>query len=221
MIGSGSATISGGVLIFEAQSNMNVAFDKGAGTPSYGELVLGDPSGFSGQISGFTGTAADVSHSDAIDLGGINYSSASFSETYNAATGVLTVTDGSHSARLTFENVGGTFSFASDGNGGTLITDPPATRPDPSVSIGAAGEDTFVFHPGIGAETVNTFTPHNDTIELNHFANIHNTQELAAAITPDAHGNAVVELGHGDSIASPGVSAIFLQQHLQSLVHLH
>jgi hypothetical protein len=46
-------------------------------------------------------------------------------------------------------------------------------------------------------------------------------QELAAAITPDVHGNAVLELGHGDSIAIPGVSATFLQQNIQSLVHLH
>ena len=57
--------------------------------------------------------------------------------------------------------------------------------------------------------------------QLSHFANIHNVQELAAAITPDAHDNAVLELGHGDSITIPGVSATFLQQNLQSLVHLH
>jgi hypothetical protein len=46
-------------------------------------------------------------------------------------------------------------------------------------------------------------------------------QELAAAITPDAHGNAVLELGHGDSVTIAGVSTTFLQQHVQSLVHLH
>jgi hypothetical protein len=36
------------------------------------------------------------------------------------------VTDGSHSASLTFDDFNGTLDFASDGNGGTLITDPPA-----------------------------------------------------------------------------------------------
>jgi hypothetical protein len=46
-------------------------------------------------------------------------------------------------------------------------------------------------------------------------------QELVAAITPDVHGNAVLELGHGDSIAIPGVTTTFLQHNLQSLVHLH
>jgi hypothetical protein len=40
-------------------------------------------------------------------------------------------------------------------------------------------------------------------------------------ITPDIHGNAVIELGQDDSTAIPGVSATFLQQNLQSLVHLH
>jgi VCBS repeat-containing protein len=90
-----------------------------------------------------------------------------------------------------------------------------------SVSIGGPGNDNFVFKSGTGADTIVNFNPRHDTIELDHFANIQNMQELAAAITPDAHGNAVLELGHGDSIAIPGVSASFLQQHLQSLVHLH
>ena len=84
-----------------------------------------------------------------------------------------------------------------------------------------AGNDTFVFHPGEGAQTVNNFNPQQDTIELDHFANIQNAEQLAQLVTPDAHGNAMLELGHGDSIAIPGVSATFLQQHVQSLVHLH
>jgi hypothetical protein len=45
-------------------------------------------------------------------------------------------------------------------------------------------------------------------------------QQLAALITSDAHGNALIELGHGDSIDIPGVTASYFQQHLQSLVHL-
>ena len=111
---------------------------------------------------------------------------------------------------------------ASDGQGGTIIFDPPAAAStSPSVSVGVAGNDTFVFHPGESLQTINNFDPHHEAIELDQFANIHNVQELAAAITPDMHGNAVLELGHGDSIAIPGVSATFLQQNLQNLVHLH
>ena len=46
--GGGSAIIAGGTLIFDAQSNVNVTFDNGTGTPAYGELVLGDAVGFLG-----------------------------------------------------------------------------------------------------------------------------------------------------------------------------
>ena len=118
----------------------------------------------------------------------------------------------------------GTLSFASDGKGGTIITDPPATRssnPSPSVSVGGPGNDNFVFQPGIGADTIVNFNPQADTIELDHFANIQNVQQLAALIGTDAHGDAVIELGHNDSITLPGVTQSYLQAHLQSLVDGH
>ena len=85
----------------------------------------------------------------------------------------------------------------------------------------APGNDDFVFKTGVGADTIVNFNPQADTIELDHFANIHNAQELAAAITTDPHGDAVIELGHNDSITIPGMTAGYLQAHLQSLVHLH
>ena len=222
VIGSGSALIEGGTLILGAQSDVSVTFDNGAGTPVYGVLVLDNASGFSGQIAGFTGTAPDTAHSDAIDLVGINFDSSNFSETYDASMGVLTVTDGSQSASLTFVDFNGTFKFASDGHGGTLITDPPATSCSAtSVSVGGCGNDSFVFHPGEGAKTLANFNPLADNIELDHFANIQNVQELASLITTDAHGGAFIHLGHSDSIDIPGVTAGYLQAHLQSLVHLH
>jgi hypothetical protein len=124
--GSACAVINGGTLDFGASSNVNVTFNNGAGTATYGELVLGNPENFCGQISGFTGTGPDAAHSDSIDLKGINYNSGHFSETYSALTGALTVTDGSETAHLTFEGFDGTLSFASDGKGGTIITDPAA-----------------------------------------------------------------------------------------------
>jgi hypothetical protein len=98
---------------------------------------------------------------------------------------------------------------------------PGATVNTMSVSIGGPGNDNFVFKPGVGADTIVNFNPQADTIELDHFANVQNTQALAAAITHDAHGDAVIELGHGDSIAIPGMTPSYLQANLQSLVHLH
>lgn len=89
-----------------------------------------------------------------------------------------------------------------------------------SVSIGGPGNDNFVFQPGVGADTIANFNAKADTIELDHFANIQNMQQLAALITTDAHGDAVIELGHQDSVTLPGVSTNYLQAHLHSLMHL-
>ena len=90
-----------------------------------------------------------------------------------------------------------------------------------SVSIGGPGNDNFVFQPGIGADTIVNFNPQADTIELDHFANVQTIQELASLITTDAHGDAVIELGHNDSITLPGMNATELHAVLQSVVHLH
>ena len=220
----GTAIVQGGKLEFDAASSVDVTFDNRGG--HYGELILGNVKGFSGTIFGFNGQGSECPSlltSDEIDLRCVAVRNVCFSEDANDA--IITVMNNAHTvlATITIDN----FDFrnlekASDGHGGTIIFDPPASGGSgPSVSIGGAGNDTFAFHPGEGTQTVNNFNPQHDTIELDHFANVQNVQELAAAITPDVHGNAVLELGHGDSIAIPGVSATFLQQNLQSLVHLH
>ena len=91
-----------------------------------------------------------------------------------------------------------------------------------SVSVGGPGNDNFVFQPGIGADTVLNFDPNHDTIELDHFANAQTVQQLESLITADAHGDAVIALGHNDSITLAGVTAAQLHQlaHAgQVLVH--
>ena len=134
-----AAIANGATLDVNAPSSETVTFNGGTGS-----LVLDQPSTFSGQISGFTGTAPDPTQSDTIDLVNINYNSVHFSETYNTSSGVLGVSDGSTTASLTFDNFNGTLDFASDGNGGTLITDPPKTNssaelPLPSTQDSAVG----------------------------------------------------------------------------------
>ena len=96
-----------------------------------------------------------------------------------------------------------------------------AASQEVSVSIGGTGNDNFVFQPGIGADTIVNFNPQHDTIELDHFANAQTVQELQSLITPDAHGNAVIDLGHGDSITLDGTTPAQLQAILSSAVHLH
>jgi hypothetical protein len=92
-----------------------------------------------------------------------------------------------------------------------------------SVSIGGVGNDNFVFAPGIGAHTIVNFNPQHDTIELDHFANVQNVQELAALVTSNAHGDAVIDLGgtSHDSITLPGLTPAQMQAMLQTTVHIH
>jgi hypothetical protein len=218
----GKATIQGGTLEFDASSSVNVTFDGTSSTPN-GELVLKDWAQFSGTISDLSGMGEG--NSDEVDL--VDFKDGTIKKETTSGSGANeTVTlklEDSNDATitLTFKDPNGTLAVEHTGND-TIIYDPPATNASsPSVSTGGPGNDTFFFHPGMGAETVNNFNPQADTVELDHFANIQNAQELAAAITTDVHGDAVLELGHNDSVTIPGMTASYLQAHLQSLVHLH
>jgi hypothetical protein len=132
-----AAIAAGASLDISGPSNETVTFDGGTGA-----LVLNDPESFTGQIVGFTGTAPDAAHSDTIDLVGINYDSSGFAEAYNSATGLLTVTDGTNSASITFDDFNATLDFASDGDGGTLITDPPGSDSVSPVTTGAPSSES-------------------------------------------------------------------------------
>jgi autotransporter-associated beta strand protein len=159
-----AAIVAGTSLDIAAASNETVTFAGGTGS-----LVLADPGAFSGQIAGFTGTAPDAAHSDVIDLAGVNFDSSHFADSYNAATGVLTVGDGTDSASLTFDNFNGNLSFASDGNGGTDIFDPPATGShgsSPAATVSNVSHDTN-FDTNFGMNLG------NDQFRLseNHWAN--------------------------------------------------
>jgi hypothetical protein len=85
-----------------------------------------------------------------------------------------------------------------------------------SVSIGGPGNDNFVFQPGIGADSIVNFNAQQDTIELDHFTDAQTIQQLEALITTDTHGDAVINLGHNDSITLPGTSTTELQQLIQT-----
>lgn len=239
----GTAVIAGGTIVFDAASSIAVTFDNGSTGTTYGVLILIDPSHFTGDISGFTGTAPDLAHSDGIDVVGINFNSAQFSDSYDASTGILTLSDGTDTDTLQFVGFKGdidNFHFADDANGtGTLVTDPPGLEKsatvspvssgttegqqsgaqleqNASVSIGGPDGDHFVFAPGIGAENVTNFNTQQDTIELDHFTNPQTIQELQSLITTDTHGDAVINLGHNDSVTLDGVTTQQLQQVIQT-----
>jgi hypothetical protein len=135
--GAGSATISGGVLDCNSAFNENVTF---TGT---GVLALAQSQTFKKAIAGFSPTGAN-----ALDLGDIAFTGgnqATYSGT--ATSGVLTVTDGVHTAKinLTGNYLNSTFTCSSDGQGGILVVDP--TRRAKSVIPPAAESAVSLIAP--------------------------------------------------------------------------
>jgi VCBS repeat-containing protein len=122
-------------------SGQTVQFDIGNGPAP--NLILNDPSHFQGQISGFQGT-------DTIDLPTIHFDSGT---TATFSGGILTIKEGTTTvAALTF--VGSpNLKIASDGHGGTLITDPPpsTTTPDATVTP-VAQTPTLIATEAMGAQ---------------------------------------------------------------------
>ena len=184
--GSGSLDIENGAkLELGGTSTNTVTFEGTSGTWQIDSSGTSTPFSVEG-----TGDGGNLGDNDVIDLRNISFDSAA--DRYNSTTDAITVGDG-HGHTVTIDVAGGIgdgqFTFESDGHGGTEVFDPPATGSSgASVSIGGPGNDNFVFHPGVGADTIANFNAKADTIELDHFANIQNMQQLAALITTDAHG---------------------------------
>lgn len=128
---------------------------------STGNLVLDHAAQFTGTLIGLTGdgTAANSNHIDLKDIAYGAGTSASFSG--NTAGGVLTVVDAqNHTAQISLvgDYTKSTFNISNDGNGGTLVIDPPKASFDfasvpasqPSATAAAVmaarlGSDGFVF----------------------------------------------------------------------------
>ena len=91
-------------------------------TGSSGTLKIDNSASFTGNVTGMTGQ-------DTIDFADINPAKVQPpSYSGSAAGGTLTVTDGSHTAKVALVGnyLGSTFVPSSDGNGGTNVIDPPA-----------------------------------------------------------------------------------------------
>jgi len=113
------ATLSGGLL--EIQSGGTAGTSTiGFGTLG-GTLELDDSQHFNGVISGFGVPGG-------IDLTDISYGSGTtVGYSGDISSGTLTVSDGLHTATLHLlgQYIAANFAIQSDGNGGTLVTDPP------------------------------------------------------------------------------------------------
>jgi autotransporter passenger strand-loop-strand repeat protein len=118
----GNATLAGGTLEITSGAMLgSAAIDF---TSSGGVVRLDDATSFGAAISGFGIRGG-------IGLVNVAYNSATtplnFQEAVSTLSGTLTVNDGTHVATLTLlgQYVTGQFHMAIDGNGGTLVTDPP------------------------------------------------------------------------------------------------
>ncbi len=119
--GAGSAMIAGGTLFFASTFTQNVDFTGAAGV-----LALANSQAFTGTVSGFSltgGTSFDLR-----DIGFVGKHEASFSGTPTG--GVLTVTDGTHVAKITLVGnyLGSTWIVSSDHQGGVIVIDPSPQR---------------------------------------------------------------------------------------------
>jgi hypothetical protein len=155
--GTGHLEIDGGTLDLSHGGVTNaVSF---AGTT--GTLQLDHSLTFSGSVSGFVkGETLDLS-----DVSFVKAGEASFSENSGGMSGVLTVTDGTHTAHITLSGdySSSIFVAKSDGHGGTLVVTNAATQ---------AVSDAFDFSkiPQATANLAPASSGHNDTDAQLHAA---------------------------------------------------
>jgi hypothetical protein len=160
-LSGGTTEISGvGTMVIAQSSSENVTF---LGS-SAGRLVLDQAPSFTGQISGFGATQS-------IDLADINFSAGvtmSYAPSDRRNTsGVLTIKQGSNTVRLelagsyTLAN----FRVASDGNGGTLLTDPTVVTQLPGNKAATIDNDAVLEVNTRDSGNV-TFTGTNGTLWL-------------------------------------------------------
>ena len=200
-----AAIASGSSLeISTAASTENITFQG-----STGSLTLDHPANFSGVISGFTGNGT-LSGSDQIDLKGIDYHSHSFTESYDATTDMLSVSDGNNSAVLHFNGVyqAANFSFTSDNNGGTIVYDPPVTdHLAAKTQAVTATNHGFVFNfADNGHDTANANHPVADThwFDGQLFAN---AEAILNKLHDDSHGNAAAPPDSHEALTAASIKA--------------
>ena len=114
------ATLNGGTLEI-MRGGIAGSSEFGFATSVGGTLQLDDSQHFGGTISGFGVPGG-------IDLRDIAFGSGTtLGYAGDASSGTLTVSDGTHTATLNLlgQYAAGNFTLHSDGNGGTLVTDPP------------------------------------------------------------------------------------------------
>jgi hypothetical protein len=119
--GAGHAVINNGALVARAAFTEAVTFD-----PAGGQLTLVQSQSYTGRISGFSLTGA--TSLDLRDIGFVGAGEATFKGTSHV--GVLTVSDGTHTARIGLigDYVGATFTASNDHEGGVVVVASTTSR---------------------------------------------------------------------------------------------
>jgi hypothetical protein len=130
--GAGSVHIGGGLAdVVTSTFTQAVAF-----TGSTGTLELANSQGYTGKITGFSKAGGTF-----LDLTDIAFASATASYSGATASGVLTVTDGAHTAKISLvgDYTGSSWVLAADSGTGVLIKDPTAPPAAPHFASAMAG----------------------------------------------------------------------------------
>ncbi len=155
-------------------------------------------------LADFTGLAVDAATwmTDVQDAalgndGALNALTGSFSYIFNGGSGPDT-----------FGSAG--LADTLNGGAGNDVLDPGGAPSGSHDTVtGGAGSDTFVYMKGYGAVTITDFDQGNsgsfdasehDKLEINGFSNANPT------ISPDGHGNTIVDFGSGDVLTLLGVA---------------
>jgi len=146
--GSGSAEIAGGALDFASNFSGAVDFLSGAG-----RLILAKSQGYTGAVTGFSTSGATTL--DLQDIGFVEVDEASFSG--DSTSGVLTITDGAHTAKIALNGdyLASSFTASSDGHGGVLVIDSATPgRGPPAVQAFASAMAGLARAPGAATHTI-------------------------------------------------------------------
>jgi hypothetical protein len=147
--GIGTGRIQGGTLDAQASFTEAVTFVGGTGT-----LELAHSQSYTGRVTGFSLTGGT-----ALNLDDITYTkgvtTATFVENGIKTAGVLTVTDGTHTAKITLAGnfSSSTFTTSSDGQGGTKVVDPPASASAALFASQAAAMGASLGAASLAAQT--------------------------------------------------------------------
>ena len=196
--GSGSAMISGAATLeLGAELSANVTF----GADAAGTLILRDPTGFTGTISGLSST-------DDIDLANMSYETASvYGITYSSNTNITTlvITGGTNTDTISLlgnYTINTAWHLSDDGHGGTIVSEAPASPTSELISVRSTSADNNL--------------PRGPFTDVNETANAASNIHVAAAEQSLPNSTALAARAHSDDLTVQAAADINDQFHFAS-----